>query len=59
MGTSITSTTKEKKAETLLSELVDFIKSNRGSDADVLERIQQQLGQINNGNNLEQGERFV
>lgn len=25
---------------------------------DVLERIQQQLGQINNGNNLNPGERF-
>ena len=48
--------------DTVAKEIRDLLKSIRGDQRDIAdsnERVQQQLGQINNNNNLEPGERFI
>mgnify|MGYP001470071533 CR=1 FL=1 len=55
MGTSITSVTKEKKAEKTLVAVLEILKAT--TTLDVLERIQQQLAKMNEDENLGPGDR--
>ena len=55
---SISSTSGSVKTERLLADVLTALKENHAPLDDTLERVQQQLGQINNGNNLAPGERL-